>query len=227
MKKCSEKKLSRYGKLLIQMTHSPRQLEVWQENDVVLAILQIADNVTGDDIFTWYRVPVAGILSEREVMERRTMKNPLLELITQLVDAAGETEAFKTEEEFSLQLVQSPFDPLEIRSWQAQDSYFGETRQMSLRHQCSSREDLQGEFYDPEIMLTEHGIPIGFYHATKVIPIVVIQGSGNVLVYTKARQMAEQFMEEWAQNLITQGWLSVAKAYGEVHKIVKQEDCSI
>ena len=41
--------------------HSPMQLEAWQEHDVVLAILQIGDNVTGDDIFTWYRVPVCDI----------------------------------------------------------------------------------------------------------------------------------------------------------------------
>jgi len=150
--------------------------------------------------------------------------NTLFELITQLVDAAGKIEAFRTEEEFSLQFVQHPFDPLEIRSWKAQDSYFGETRQMSLRHQCSSPENLQGEFYDPEIMMTEHGIPIGFYHATKVIPIVAIQSSGNVLVYTKARRMAERFMEEWARNIEVQGWLSIAREYGENHKILEHEE---
>jgi hypothetical protein len=157
--------------------------------------------------------------------------NTLFKLITQLVEAAGKTEAFATEEEFSLQLIQTPFDPLEIRSWRARDSYFGEKRHISLAHQCSIPEgfqmtflDPQDKYLDPEVVMTEHGIPIGLYYATKTIPIVTILSSGNTLVYTHARRMAEQFMEEWARNITAQDWLSIAREFGEVHKIIEQEE---
>ena len=136
--------------------------------------------------------------------------NPLLEVIRQLVDAAGRTQAFTTEKEFYLLLVQRPYDPLEIRSRRAEHSYLGETRHISIAH-LASYPGQQTADTDPELCMTEHGIPIELHHHQRVSHVLTIVASGT-FVHRNVRQLTEHFMAEWAQNIKAQNWLSIAAA---------------
>src|SRR5690242_3728328 len=113
--------------------------------------------------------------------------NPLLTLVQEIVAAAGKTLTFQSADEFLLTLEQPGFDPLLIRSWKAEYSYFGETRHISVAHQFSNP-GLQSKQLEPEICMTEHGIPIEIHLKHSVIPALVVQRSGNVVVYAKAQR---------------------------------------
>ncbi len=133
--------------------------------------------------------------------------NPLLTVVKKLVAASGSTDLFNELPVFTLEFTQENFDPLIIKSWIAQHSYFGETRHISVAHLCSTPEDPEPFVY-PEVTMTEHGIPLEM-HAEEVITVVTSRGT-NTLVYTKARLQVEERMKAWAESIIAQGWLYVA-----------------
>ena len=61
---------------------SPRQMEAWREDEAVFAIVQLADNVTGDDVFSWFKVPVVAI--HAHIAHLTTGKTPFSLLVSKV-----------------------------------------------------------------------------------------------------------------------------------------------
>lgn len=150
----------------------------------------------------------------------------LLEVVKQIVEAAGMTQAFETEPEFHLKLEQASFEPLVIESWPAATRYFSETRHVSVAHYHSQNGDL---IPDPDILMTgDQGFPIEITTAYGYQQIVSRRPGRaneppNTVVNVAAKLDVSSFMNVWAKNLVDQGWIEVARQYKEQQQAKQQE----
>jgi len=131
----------------------------------------------------------------------------LLDVVKELVEAAGVKDAFETAEKFHLRLEQEPYEPLVIESWPASPSYMGEKRHISVAHYA----ERDGEsLADPDILMTNSGYPIEIQQLLGYTRVLSIGANGKTYVNTRAKLDLDDFMALWAENIRSQGWLEVA-----------------
>jgi hypothetical protein len=135
------------------------------------------------------------------------MSSSLLDVVKEIVEAAGKTQEFETAQEFHLKLEQEVYEPLVIESWPAMSSYLGEKRQISVAHYFYQEGDA---IADPDILMTDEGYPIEMQQVLGYTSVLSKSARGATLINARAKHEVEAFMDMWAQNIRDQGWLEVA-----------------
>src|SRR5712692_1102734 len=131
----------------------------------------------------------------------------LLEIVRELVEAAGMKQAFETAEMFHLRLDQEALEPLVIESWPASPVFLAESRHITVAHYFQEHGDA---IADPEILMTDSGIPILIQQREVYQQVFTALEAAQTLVDKKALQSVLSFMATWARNIREQGWLTVA-----------------
>ncbi len=137
----------------------------------------------------------------------------LLDIIHELVTAAGVREKFEADPEFHLKLKQEAYMPLVIEARPAGNSFLGEKRHVSIAHYYEQNGDFVA---DPIILMTDMGYPIYMEQVLGgLIQVLSKDPKLGVLVNTRAKRSVEELMDVWAENIRQQDWLEVAREYME------------
>lgn len=124
--------------------------------------------------------------------ERGTEMTPLLKVVYQIVDAAGDRTPFERGEEYHLKLTQPTYMPLVIEAWGQ-----GCARRISVAHYYEQNGDLVA---DPDILMDGAGMPLE-----------ISQPFGYTRVDREVIRLdVLRFMRLWASNIRAQGWVELA-----------------
>ena len=131
------------------------------------------------------------------------MKNLFLDTVKKIIDAAKRPDFLQESHPEAIKLLNKPYMLLVIETWEQE----GRERVIAVAHYFLMNGDV---IYDPEIVITATGKPIGI---TQCTPAGQVQ---KVIKTEQERKDARTFMQLWARNLLAQGWIEAARKSAEL-----------
>jgi hypothetical protein len=133
------------------------------------------------------------------------MSTQLIHVVTQIVEAAGQDDAFRTAEHFHLRVPNPPYMDLVIESWNSGDVALP-CRRISVVHYFEQNGDLVA---DPEVEITDSGFPI---ELTQVLGYTQVAHfvDGEMRFNPRTANDVNRFLNLWVRNLKAQGFIKAA-----------------